>query len=927
MAWFACMALPLAAQTYTEERGLLDLSGEWNSSLGTCRLPGTTDENRLGDGKHPTHVTTQLTRLYPYRGKVAYERTVTLPASFSGKKLFLVMERTKPSTLWVDGDSIGSRGNIYAPHRYALPALKAGKHTIRICVDNSDTSVPKEIQGSHAWTDATQTNWNGILGDFHIEALPADYIEEVQVYPDVERRTALAIVTVYADKAGKGEVAYEGHAWNTEAKHTLRRRAQSVSLTRGLNRIELPLDMGRDPLLWSEFHPALYKLNVTLKTRKGNDNRTVDFGMRHFEARGTQFVLNGFKTFLRGKHDACVFPLTGYAPMDVASWQRVFRIAKQYGINHYRCHSYTPPRAALEAADREGIYFQIELPLWGSIKRENVSLNAFLKNEADDMLRYYGNHPSFMMLGLGNELNGDVTLMREWLDDFRRKDSRHLYCYGSNNNLGWEGPQDGEDYFVTCRVGGGEGYSTHVRTSFAYVDAEKGGILNNTRPRTDRNYAGAIARCPRPVVGHETCQFQIYPDYSEIPEYTGVLYPYNLEIFRDRLKENHLSSQQAAFHRATGRFAVECYKADMEYAFRTPGFGGFQILDLQDYPGQGSALVGILNAFMETKGIVAPETFRGFCSPVVPLALFDDYCRRNSEPLQVDVALSNYEERDWETPVTWQLTTDEGTWQKQGTLSATVGQGSVGRVGSIRVPLSDLTEACRLTLTLATGKYRNSYHLWVYPDAAEDAGTIYTDTLLNDDVLRRLRAGGSVLLIPSHASIGPQSVGGLFTPDYWNYAMFKTISENAGREVSPGTLSILTDPMHPLFNHFPTEEHSDWQWWSIARHSRPFILDTAPAAYRPLVQVVDNIERNHKLGLLFEFAIGKGKLMVSMCDLKAVDGTPEGRQFANAILRYMKSDDFRPQTSLTEEQLQSLFTVLPGTKDIKGVKNQSDYAH
>ena len=557
-----CMSMmaQITAQGYTSLREQIQLAGEWESSLGTCHLPGTTDENRLGERNRDTLVTYQLTRLYPYSGKVIYTREINIPESFRGKKLFLMMERTKPSTVWVDGDSIGSYGHLYAPHRYELPALAVGKHQLKIRIDNSPTSVPKEIQGSHAWTDATQTNWNGILGEFYIEAVPVSYIRSVQVYPEVDKKQALVIVEVDADKDGKAILDVDGYAWNTSETHTLSPQQLAVRLKKGRNRIELPVNMGDKPLLWSEFHPALYKLNIALHAGKNRDSRMVDFGMRKFEVEGTQFVINGYKTFLRGKHDACVFPLTGYGPMDVASWQRVFRIAKQYGINHYRCHSFTPPRAALEAADIEGIYYQIELPLWGYIKRENTVLNDFLKREGDMLLEHFGNHPSFMMLGLGNELDVEIDVVREWLDDFRNRDNRHLYCFGSNNNLGWKGPQDGEDFFVTCRVGGGDGYTTHVRTSFAYVDAEKGGILNNTRPATDKDYSGAIAHCPRPVVGHENCQFQIYPDYGQIEKYTGVLHPYNLEIFRDRLKENHLSSQAKTFHQATGHFSIECYK-------------------------------------------------------------------------------------------------------------------------------------------------------------------------------------------------------------------------------------------------------------------------------------------------------------------------------------------------------------------------------
>ena len=922
-----CMSMmaQITAQGYTSLREQIQLAGEWESSLGTCRLPGTTDENRLSERNRDTLVTYQLTRLYPYSGKVIYTREINIPESFRGKKLFLMMERTKPSTVWVDGDSIGSYGHLYAPHRYELPALAVGKHQLKIRIDNSPTSVPKEIQGSHAWTDATQTNWNGILGEFYIEAVPVSYIQSVQVYPEVDKKQALVIVEVDADKDGKAILDVDGYAWNTSETHTLSSQQLAVRLKKGRNRIELPVNMGDKPLLWSEFHPALYKLNITLRAGKNRDSRMVDFGMRKFEVEGTQFVINGYKTFLRGKHDACVFPLTGYGPMDVASWQRVFRVAKQYGINHYRCHSFTPPRAALEAADIEGIYYQIELPLWGYIKRENTVLNDFLKREGDMLLEHFGNHPSFMMLGLGNELDAEIDVVREWLDDFRNQDNRHLYCFGSNNNLGWKGPQDGEDFFVTCRVGGGNGYTTHVRTSFAYVDAEKGGILNNTRPATDKDYSGAIAHCSRPVVGHENCQFQIYPDYSQIEKYTGVLHPYNLEIFRDRLKENHLSSQAKTFHQATGHFSIECYKADMEYAFRTPGFGGFQLLDLQDYPGQGSALVGILDAFMDSKGLVEPKKWREFCSEVVPLLTTAKFCWTGGESFAGTVEIANYGETSLnEKSISWELKNGKKSLGK-GKMAIPSGLGLL-TAGTIRLTLPDVEQAYKAELLLKVSgtSYQNSYPLWIYPAKKQlKAGNVVVARQLTDDVLNALKQGGKVLLMPREEDCKEVTVGGLFQTDYWNYRMFKSICDRIKKPASPGTLGILTNPEHPVFDDFPTEYHTNWQWYPIIKHSYPLILDGMPKEYRPIVQVIDNVERNHKLGLLMELNVEGSKLLLCMSDLEAVRDTPEGLQFYAALLAYMNSSDFKPSTSLSVESFKNLFETGVRKEGIKVLDNIS----
>lgn len=194
---------------------------------------------------------------------------------------------------------------------------------------------------------------------------------------------------------------------------------------------------------------------------------------------------------------------------------------------------------------------------------------------------------------------------------------------------------------------------------------------------------------------------------------------------------------------------------------------------------------------------------------------------------------------------------------------------------------------------------------------------------LNNETLSKLTAGASLLFFPDFNDIKDLSVGGLFTPDYWNYQMFKGISESINKPVSPGTMSILTDPELPLFVDFPTEFHTNWQWWSIVKNSRPFILDNAPKDFRPLVQVVDNIDRNHKLGLIFEFAVGKGKLLVCMSDLKAIQNKPEGRQLYSSLLKYMSSDKFMPTQTISSEELVALFHNKIPVKKMAGNNNIS----
>ena len=196
---------------------------------------------------------------------------------------------------------------------------------------------------------------------------------------------------------------------------------------------------------------------------------------------------------------------------------------------------------------------------------------------------------------------------------------------------------------------------------------------------------------------------------------------------------------------------------------------------------------------------------------------------------------------------------------------------------------------------------------------------------LSKEVEEALLAGRRVLLVPNHKSIENQSIEGLFTPDYWNYAMFKTISENGNKPVSPGTLGMLMDPVHPMFASFPTEGHTNWQWWCIALNSRPLILDPLNKNYFPIIQTVDNVERNHKLGILMEMRVGNGSLLICTTDLNGIGQFPEGRAYADAIRRYVSGNDFNPAFAIDMQQLRNLLYSKTEERDIQGVQNLTDY--
>lgn len=904
-------------------RLMIDLAGEWRYSLadvpdsvadsGILILPGTLDTNSAGIPVPDTGVTTQLSRRHTYQGKASFSKTIQIPESWAGKTILLNMERTRPTSVKVDGVDAGFRNSISAPQVYDLSRfLTPGHHTIEITVDN-DKAIPEAVRNnSHACTESTQTNWNGIIGDFYLSALNPAHFADIRISPDADTKSfSISGTVTNPDRIPLYVTATAGGITTTAP--VAADNSGTFSTTLSL----LP-----SAQLWSEWNPALTEISLSLKDDSGNllDTSSRKTGLRRFSTSGTHFTINGDTTFLRGRHDAAVWPLTAHVPTDKESWRRYFSILKEYGLNHVRFHSWTPPEACFAAADEAGVYLQPELTIWGQVDDKQAHLTEFLTEDMKEILKAYSHHPSFTMFAIGNELWGDTAVMRKYIDKARETVPGLLATYGSNIYLGWNGHIPGEDYLVTCRVGGGPGFSTHSRASFSFADADNGGIMNSSYPNTTSTFSNALSLSPVPVVGHETGQYQFYPDYAEIDKYTGVLRADNLKAFRERADKAGTLRKAGKYYDAAGKWAARLYKADTEMNLRTPGMGGFQLLDIQDYPGQGTALVGILDAFLDSKGFVTPEQWREACSDLTVLALLPKYCFSSGETIEIPLRVANYSLKNTDgSEVVWTLPFATGK------TSVAQGKGVVD-AGVISLPAPGLKkpEKVTLSLKLADTLATNSYDLWIFP--AEERlkpvkNVTVTDNL--DHALTLLADGKRVILCPDSATTSQTTIGPLFTTDYWNYRMFKTIAENAGKTPSPGTMGLLIDDTHPMFDNFPTNNHTDWQWFSVASNSRPLIIDRLPSTFDPTIEPIDNIERDYRLALLMECWVGDGRLMIIMADKDKVASTPEGRWFLRAAEEYIASKECKPRLSLSPRQLRDLLTRPTAARRIEQLNNIS----
>jgi hypothetical protein len=896
-------------------------------------LPGTTDTNQKGVFKDERAVD-RLSRVWYWKGPAWYQREVVIPESWKGKRITLLLERSKTTRLWVDDQDCGAANTLSAPQIFDLTrALTPGRHTITVLVDNA--KLPP-VGPSHAVDERTQSNWNGIVGKIELHATDPVWLEDVQVYPDAAQKQARVRVMVgnLTGQPAIGQLTVSCQSDNVAVPAAFKTQSVAVQSRGRRSLLEFNYLPGETVPLWDEFQPALLRLELKLAASVGgqsvSNQQAVTFGLRDFRKAGTRLAINGRPVFLRGRTDSANYPLTGFPPMDKDGWLRVLRILKAWGLNHVRFHSWCPPEAAFAAADELGIYFQVELPNKSSAFkapespeaahwnidyldvpaiRTNVTLYDYARRESELIFRHFGNHPSFVMFTLGNELGRDPAMF-ELVARFRERDPRHLYAQGANNMHWAPSFAKGDDFWVTGKTA----KDLPVRGSFFTGDYPGGGYIYSRPPSTLVDFSKSIENVPAPVIGHESGQYEVAPDFREISAYTGVLKARNLEIFRDRLKAAHMLDLADPFLRASGALSAICYREEIEAALRTPGLGGFQMLDLQDFPGQGTALVGMLNVFMDSKGIIQPEHWRHFCCETVPLLLFEKYTWTTTEVFAAQLKIANYGAADIaDGRVTWDVRDGQGQTVAGGTLGPlTVQQGTVFPVAPIRVPLDRVKAPSKVTVAaaLAGTPYRNHYDLWVYPpkvDTTTPANVIVTNRL-DAAALKHLLSGGKLLLFPRLDEIKAQSVGGAFPTEFWS-PMFVAAAVRQKIEPPAGTQGFICNPEHPALAAFPTEFHSNWQWWQIVKNSRPIILDQTPADYRPIIQVIDNFARNHKLALLFETKVGPGKLLVCASDLPALPEHLEARQLMHSLLRYVDSPAFAPKSELDGEFLKKL---LPG---------------
>ncbi len=906
----ACSSFLSSCQT---DKETISLAGKWEvlPFEKSIQLPGTLDEAKLGSFNGDTAYGI-LSREYEFIGTATYGRNIRIPESWNGKEITLFLERVLwESKVYVDGELLSTHDALGTPHEHHLGRLSPGTHSLSVAVNND--MIHNIGDKGHAYGEYMQSIWNGMVGRIELQSNHPIHLAGVKTFTDLQ--SSSVDVQIACTNPNQQLVQYEVIIREEKSKRIVAKSCFEEKSGKFRKRIAFDTPIH----VWNEFNPFLYEIDIQVSDEALLDQEVFTFGFCEVDRSQHHVLINGEPIFLRGNLDCIHFPLTGYPSTQVDDWRVIFQKYKDYGLNHVRFHSWCPPEAAFVAADELGIYIQAEASVWidwwmgtdmiargrpemdtkghpQGIGKGDEDADRFIRAEMKRVIDTYGNHPSFILFCIGNELgSSDFSVMGEWIKELKEYDPRRLYAASTARTI-----TDFCDYSATHNV------------------PTIGGVRQRLYNHKNWDYEDRYSLAQVPIIAHEIGQWPVYPDWNETEKYTGVLKPRYLEKLKKLAAQNGLVDQNLAFTQASGKLSALLYKDEIESFMRTPSCAGYQLLSMQDYIGQGEAVIGWLDSFYDSKGTLSPETARQYMAPVVPLLALPSHTWMSEDTVTSKVFLHQFGQTDLiDQKITWSLTNGNHTLYTQNLEPKTYQRGKLHSVGEIKIPLPNTDKAQQYTLTLhlepsnsasARGRLQkpetilNSWPIWVYPrQLAEEPDNISIVDQFDQSTIDKLTQGAKVLLLAHRIGNPDYVVNAAWKPLYWSASFFP------GQSIE--TLGAVIQSDHPALAEFPTPDYYAWNWWSICQGPMGFDLSEAPVGLDPIVQPISDFHFARRLGSLFEVRVGQGKLMVSGYKL---DGErlllPEARQLRHSLLNYMASADFQPQREVSIDFLNRLFS-------------------
>ena len=898
----------------------------------TIRVPGIWQRQGFGEERGQVR--------HDYQGVAWYGRAFTIPSDWAGRKIWLhlggILRRAR---IYVNGQEVGNHEGLTTASNMDLGrALKPGvAHWLVIRVDNQMRSgkyTPVKDKPPYRpieWDYSSPVgafnyigNWGGIYRSVYLESTGSVWLEGAKVDSDIDQETVTVSATVRNQLPTQSQqIRYQvmileenGNvvAQRSSQQNIHRKRDQSISLE-----VEIP-----DMHLWSPEAPHLYRATVSIYAHgEISDEIQLRFGMRRLSTQGKKVLLNNRPYYLRGYSVGRGDPIEGILPVAKDYYLDQFQTAREFGFNYVRYHSSTPPREAFEAADEVGILLHIELPVM--FTSWLMPSNKLLLRELERILVNYRNHPSLCALAFGNEFN----LERDFDTDAEKSEFLRVI-----DKFYRTGKELAPDVFIMSNAG----YPVFPSDLIAsYKGLSAGGV---------------------PTLKHESGGYRdSLPDIDLVERFTGVLKADRLAERRRWVEEKDLTKLYPTLRRHSERLQQTVRKWHFERARSIPELSGYEFWLLVDSPAnhyQDSWEDGLLNYFGEPKAITAEEMRQSNAATVLLMSAgLDDRTFWADQGKKFELLVSHYgREAIHDGRVVWKLKHGADTLH-QGTLeNVQVQVGEVKHLGSLSIPPVGLRVASKLDfwVELKEGNFSqtNQWSFWAFPrnflDKAEGevilkgvrseylrqrypflieatriprTAKLVIASRLDWEVYDYLRKGGRVFLM-----VGPNQFDEQVAADFF-----------PGSGQSIGTY-ILSD--HLAMIGYPHGGMCDLQFFSVLDGGTALRIPESPTLWitsvggdtgngQPRNRLADRITpiiwglRNSggssgggysRLAWLIETRVGNGRLLLSTLRLgENLDAArPEAAYLFDRLLRYVESDGFEPQGSISEEELSGLMT-------------------
>jgi hypothetical protein len=847
---------------------------------------------------------TETERLFhDFPGPAWYRRTAAVPESWKGKIIWLKFGGVhRYADVWVNGESVGSHIGYLTPFKFDISRYcHTGANSIVVRVDGRQRRDVDPLIGCFDVIDAVNITWGGMYRDVELEATGQNWIEDVFVVPHLDSNVAEVRVEVGSIFSAREALLVKAEVYDQRGRRAGRRES---ALAADSSSVSIPVSIG-EPMLWSPKTPYLYTAKVRLtEGPREIDRLSTRFGMREIKVSGGRILLNGKPVFLRGYGDDCIFPNTIAPPAEQQEYYRRFKIARAYGFNYVRHHSWWPLQEYFDVADELGIMLQPEFPIayQGFYDAASPERRKLYLEQWTGIIKASRNHPSIVTWCMGNELNPqELDLAPEFYRIAKETDPTRLVIL--TDGIGMPGPED--------RSGG--------LLDFVTAQFNDGGSIGFN----DRKYDLGDLEPRKPIVAHEMANFATLPDPAQADLFKGGIRPFWLYTYRDAAAKKGISALLPKWVDNSNKLQAVCLKTNFEAARRARWLSGYDQWLLQDY---WTGSNGALDMFYRPKGLTAAE-FRKFNSPTV---LLMDCPRRNfwsGETAKISLLASRFEDEPSEdAQIRWELRDGRKVLVSGSKRNLQVRSDGLQRLADVSVGMPKLTTARKLTLaaqlTDRNGKTTNDWNLWVFPADRLGPGesrvavgspvqlaTLYPwaekvpkegqlprcDLLISSNLVPGsvdyLQNGGRVLLLASDEAFPVLSTA--YKPYWWLVG---------GPSDSTGT-QILRD--HPAMKDVPNDGWCDLEFYNLINRSDSVVLDGLPVKADPIIRCLDTHVGLANRAFLVEFRVGRGRLLVSSLNFGAAlaEGDPAGAFLLDRLIRYALGPEFQPAAVLPADYL------------------------